>query len=116
RCRCYPARVARGRRRRGGAGAGGGAARPGRGAGRRARWRRRVTAFLAALARLGPQLADHVLLSAAALVLGIVLALPLAVWAGRSPGVARVVLGLASLVQTIPALALLALFFPVLLA
>jgi len=74
-----------------------------------------MNAFLAALARLGPQLADHVLLSAAALVLGIVLALPLAVWAARSPTVARLALGFAGLVQTIPALALLALFFPVLL-
>jgi len=75
-----------------------------------------MNAFLAALSRLGPQLADHVLLSAAAIALGIVIALPLAVWAGRSAHVARVTLGFASLVQTIPALALLALFFPVLLA
>jgi len=72
--------------------------------------------LLAALSRLGPQLADHVLLSAAAIALGILIALPLAVWATRSAAVARVALGFASLVQTIPALALLALFFPVLLA
>lgn len=75
-----------------------------------------MTELLVALARLGPQLADHVLLSAAALALGIAVALPLAVWAGRSPNVARLALGFAGLVQTIPALALLALFFPVLLA
>ena len=75
-----------------------------------------MNALLAALASLGPQLADHVLLSAAAIALGIVVALPLAVWASRSPPVARVALGFASLIQTIPALALLALFFPVLLA
>ncbi len=75
-----------------------------------------MSEFLAALAGLGPQLADHVLLAAAALALGVALALPLAVWAGRSPNGARLALGFAGLVQTIPALALLALFFPVLLA
>jgi len=75
-----------------------------------------MNAILDALLRLGPQLAEHVLLSAAAVGLGIALALPLALWAARSPTVARVALGFASLVQTIPALALLALFFPVLLA
>ncbi|RPF71597.1 ABC transporter permease/substrate-binding protein [Aurantiacibacter spongiae] len=69
-----------------------------------------------ALLGLGPQLAEHVLLCAAAVSLGIAVALPLAVWAGRSPAVARIALAFASLVQTIPALALLALFFPLLLA
>lgn len=72
--------------------------------------------LLDALLGLGPQLAEHVLLSAAAVALGLALALPLAVWASRSPAVAKVALGFASLVQTIPALALLALFFPILLA
>jgi len=72
--------------------------------------------LLVQLSQLGPQLADHVLLSASAIALGIALALPLAVWASRSPPVARIALGFASLVQTIPALALLALFFPLLLA
>ncbi|KLE34169.1 ABC transporter permease/substrate-binding protein [Aurantiacibacter luteus] len=75
-----------------------------------------MNALLDALGNLGPQLAQHVLLSAAAVAFAIVLALPLAVWASRSPPVARLALGFASLVQTIPALALLALFFPVLLA
>ena len=69
-----------------------------------------------ALTALGDQLAAHVLLSAAALALGIVVALPLAVWASRSERVARASLAFASLVQTIPALALLALFFPILLS
>ena len=72
--------------------------------------------ILAALTRLGDQLAAHVLLSAAAIALGIAIALPLAVWASRSAAVARIALGFASLVQTIPALALLALFFPILLS
>ena len=75
-----------------------------------------MSALFDAVLGLGPQLAEHVLLCAAAVALGIAIALPLAVWASRSPPVARVALGFASLVQTIPALALLALFFPVLLA
>jgi len=75
-----------------------------------------MSALVEALLGLGPQLAEHVLLCAAAVALGIAVALPLAVWASRSPSVARVTLGFASLVQTIPALALLALFFPILLA
>lgn len=75
-----------------------------------------MSGFLEALASLGPQLAAHVLLSAAAIALGIAVALPLAVWASRSPPVARLALGFASLVQTVPALALLALFFPILLS
>ena len=68
-----------------------------------------------ALLGLGDKLAAHVLLSAAAIMLGIAVALPLAIWASRSPPIARITLGFASLVQTIPALALLALFFPILL-
>lgn len=70
----------------------------------------------ATLLTLGDKLAAHVLLSAAALALGMAVALPLAVWAARSRAVARVSLGFASLVQTVPALALLALFFPILLS
>ena len=65
---------------------------------------------------LGDKLAAHVVLAAAALALGIIVALPVAVWASRSQTVARVALGFASLVQTVPALALLALFFPILLS
>ncbi|NTZ43900.1 ABC transporter permease subunit [Altererythrobacter sp. SALINAS58] len=70
----------------------------------------------AILVTLGPKLAQHVLLAGSALALGIIIALPLAVWASRSASVARVALTFASLVQTIPALALLALFFPLLLS
>jgi osmoprotectant transport system permease protein len=65
---------------------------------------------------LGDKLSAHVVLSASAIGLAILIALPMAVWAGRSPIVSRVALSLASLVQTIPALALLALFFPLLLS
>ena len=72
--------------------------------------------FLEILAGLGDKLTAHVVLAASAIGLGIAVALPLAIWASRSQNVARVTLGFASLVQTIPALALLALFFPILLS
>ncbi len=61
-------------------------------------------------------LSQHVLLSASALILGLLLSLPLAVLASRSAAVRWPVLAVASLVQTIPGLALLALFYPLLLA
>jgi osmoprotectant transport system permease protein len=75
-----------------------------------------MTAFLDALGRVPPLLANHVLLSAAALLLGIAISLPLGIWSARNATVARVSLGFASLVQTIPSLALLALFYPLLLS
>jgi glycine betaine/choline ABC-type transport system substrate-binding protein/ABC-type proline/glycine betaine transport system permease subunit len=65
---------------------------------------------------LGDKLAAHVVLSASAIGLAMLIALPMAVWASRSAIVSRLALSLASLVQTIPALALLALFFPLLLS
>lgn len=69
-----------------------------------------------AFAQVPALLADHVLLSAAALLLGLAVALPLAVGASRNDRLRRIALGAASLVQTIPGLALLALFYPFLLA
>ena len=72
---------------------------------------------LAAAWRLLPNyLGQHVLLSACALVLGLSLSLPLAVAASRHARLRWIVLLLAGLVQTIPSLALLALFYPLLLA
>ncbi len=72
---------------------------------------------LAAAWRLLPNyLAQHVLLSLCALVLGFAISLPLAVAASRSVVVRWPSLFLASLIQTIPSLALLALFYPLLLA
>lgn len=65
---------------------------------------------------LTDKLAAHVVLAASAIGLAMLIALPMAVWASRSQVVARLALSLASLVQTIPALALLALFFPLLLS
>jgi osmoprotectant transport system permease protein len=75
-----------------------------------------MNAFLEAMGRVPDLLAAHLLLAASALVLGLLISLPLAVWSARHAGVARVALGFASLVQTIPSLALLALFYPLLLS
>ncbi len=68
-----------------------------------------------AFSRVPELLAAHVQLSFSALLLAMLICLPLAIWAARTPKVAAVILGFASLIQTIPALALLALFYPVLL-
>lgn len=70
----------------------------------------------AAFARVPELMASHLLLAMAAMALGIVISLPLAVAAARNATLGRIVLGAASLIQTIPSLALLALFYPVLLA
>ncbi len=70
----------------------------------------------AAWALLPGYLGQHVLLSASALLLGLAISLPLAVAASRSAVVRWPALVIASLVQTIPSLALLALFYPLLLA
>ena len=70
----------------------------------------------AAWALLPSYLGQHVLLSASALSLGLLISLPLAVAASRNPRLRWIVLLVAGTVQTIPSIALLALFFPVLLA
>jgi osmoprotectant transport system permease protein len=57
-----------------------------------------------------------VLLSASALALGVLISLPLAVAASRNPRLRWIALLSAGLIQTIPSLALLALFYPLLLA
>jgi len=66
--------------------------------------------------RILPLVASHVLIASAALALGLMIALPLGVFAARHRSVEGGVLGIASLIQTIPSLALLALFYPLLLA
>src|SRR5262249_5511822 len=71
--------------------------------------------FAGALSVLADYTSQHVLLSAAALALGVAISLPLAVMASRRPRLRFTVLAVASLVQTIPGLALLALFYPLLL-
>ena len=71
--------------------------------------------FADAFARLPDYLGSHVIISVTALVLGIGISLPLAVAATRSARLRWPLLAAASLVQTIPGLALLALFYPLLL-
>src|SRR5947209_7097243 len=60
-------------------------------------------------------LANHVLLCVAALGMGVALALPLAIAAYRHPFMRMPTLIVVSVIQTIPGLALLALFYPLLL-
>ena len=69
-----------------------------------------------ALGLLPGLLAGHVLLSAAALAAAIVIGLPLALVCVRRRLLRSPVLGAVGLIQTIPSLALLALFYPLLLA
>jgi osmoprotectant transport system permease protein len=69
-----------------------------------------------AFARLPDYLGGHVRVSMTALALGVALSVPLALVSIRRPAFRAVVLGLSSIVQTIPGLALLALFYPLLLA
>jgi len=69
-----------------------------------------------ALTHLSDYLGNHVRLSVAALALGLAVSLPLAIAARKAPLFRNVLLALASIVQTVPGLALLALFYPLLLA
>ena len=69
-----------------------------------------------ALGQLPPLIANHVLLAAAAMALALLVGLPLGLASARRPRLAAAALGFAGLVQTIPGLALLALFYPLLLA
>jgi osmoprotectant transport system permease protein len=68
-----------------------------------------------ALSLLPERLGWHITLSAAALALGLLIALPLGVVAARNPRLRWISLAAAGLIQTIPSLALLALFYPLLL-
>jgi osmoprotectant transport system permease protein len=69
-----------------------------------------------ALARLPDYLGQHVIVSVTALALGLLASLPLAVLATRRKSLRGPLLAFASVIQTIPGLALLALFYPLLLA
>jgi osmoprotectant transport system permease protein len=75
-----------------------------------------VSGFDAALRLLPLYLGWHVALSASALGFGFLLSAPLAVLSARSARIRWPVLAFAGLIQTIPSLALLALFYPLLLA
>jgi len=72
-------------------------------------------AFAEAVAELPALVRAHLLLSGSAVGIGVLLGLPLAILSARHARVRTPVLGLAGLVQTVPALALLALFYPALL-
>jgi osmoprotectant transport system permease protein len=72
--------------------------------------------FAAAWANLPEYLGWHVLLSLSAVLIGVCLSLPLAIVSSRSALLRGPTLAFASIVQTIPGLALLALFYPILLA
>jgi osmoprotectant transport system permease protein len=65
--------------------------------------------LLEQLEPLPERLGGHIWLSIGALVIGIVVSIPLGIMASRSPKIERVSLGIASLIQTVPSLALLAL-------
>jgi osmoprotectant transport system permease protein len=72
-------------------------------------------AWAAAWERLPEYLGEHVVLSASALALGLLISLPLTILAVRYRRVRWPILAFASTIQTIPSLALLALFYPLLL-
>jgi osmoprotectant transport system permease protein len=72
--------------------------------------------FAEAWSHLPDYLGSHLRVSIAALALGLAVSLPLALIARNRPLPRSVLLGLASVVQTVPGLALLALFYPLLLA
>ena len=72
-------------------------------------------ALAEALAELPDLARAHLLLSGSAVAIGVILGLPLAILSARNRRVRAPVLGLAGLIQTVPALALLALFYPMLL-
>jgi osmoprotectant transport system permease protein len=69
-----------------------------------------------ALSHLPDYLGNHVRVSVTALALGLLVSLPLAIAARNRPVMRGLLLGFASIVQTVPGLALLALFYPLLLA
>ena len=72
--------------------------------------------FHEAWALLPDYLGQHVILSVSALLLGVAISLPLGIVAARSSRLGTPLLAVVSVVQTIPGLALLALFYPLLLA
>src|SRR4029077_14922569 len=69
-----------------------------------------------AFAHLPDYLGNHVRVSVTALALDLAVSLPLAIIARNRPAMRGALLGFASIVQTVPGLALLALFYPMLLA
>ena len=74
------------------------------------------TSFAEAWALLPDYLGQHVILSVSALVLGVAISVPLGILAARNTRFGTPLLAVVSVIQTIPGLALLALFYPLLLA
>lgn len=74
-----------------------------------------MNAWADAFVRVPELLVAHVQISFSAILTALIICLPLAIWAARDKVVAGWVLFFASAIQTIPALALLALFYPLLL-
>lgn len=72
-------------------------------------------ALAEALAELPGLARAHILLAGCAIAAGVAIGLPLAYWAAGNRRLRKPLLGFVGLIQTIPALALLALFYPVLL-
>ncbi|GIP39827.1 ABC transporter permease/substrate-binding protein [Paenibacillus sp. J31TS4] len=64
--------------------------------------------------QLAGAIAAHLVLSFLALVFAVLLALPLGIWLSRRPRAAEAVIGVASVLQTIPSLALLGMMIPLL--
>jgi osmoprotectant transport system permease protein len=69
-----------------------------------------------ALTRLPDYLGNHVRVSLTSIAIGLAISFPLALMVRKKPLLRDVALGIASIVQTVPGLALLALFYPLLLA
>lgn len=74
------------------------------------------TALSDALAAAPSLARSHLLISGSAVLLGVLIGAPLAIWASRAAKSRGFLLGAVALIQTVPALALLALFYPLLLA
>ena len=74
------------------------------------------TRFAEAWSRLPDYLGSHVLVSLTALAIGLGISLPVAIASRHRPILRAALMAIASVVQTIPGLALLALFYPILLA
>ncbi len=72
--------------------------------------------FADALGRLPDYLGSHIIVSLAAIAIGLAVSLPLAVLAVRRRRLRVALLGFSSVIQTVPGLALLTLFYPLLLA
>lgn len=69
--------------------------------------------FLENTGEIAAKTGEHLYISAIALLLGVVVAVPVGILVSRSKKVSNVVMGVASVLQTIPSFALLALMIPI---